>query len=553
MKRVSFIVSIMMAFVLVVSGCSSKSKNNEGQSSPASSGASSPAASDTGEQMVGNMYTTGLPIAQNKEEITIMIQGGGFDPNEWAAYKKLEEETNIHINWEIIPWGQFDEKKNLMFASGDYPDVIAGWGLTNTEVMKYGPKGVFLPIEDSIDKYAPNIRKMFDEVQGSRDILTTPDGHIYTLPLAWKQPNTGVVTHINQKWLDKLHLQMPTTTDELYQVLKAFKEQDPNGNGKKDEIPLGFLSYTTPAESNQSELGMFGYFGRVDTKEHLVLENGKVVYTAMHDEWLNAVKFLRKLYKEGLIDPEVFTHNLQQYQAKGEQEPPVYGVVASWDGWGGVGEKNFPQYVPFLPVKGPGVENPAWLSGDPSIFPTQFVITSAGKAKKDLIIRWMDHIWFNASEKGPGELYFGPEGKGWEKTADGKWKVLYPEKADWGPISGFPIYYPFNLEDNYYLDPQKNQYHKNVTLQKLYAPYVSEELTNFRWHLWLTPEQQEQASTLQTDIKKATDDFYAKCVIGEGDIDSGYEKFKQELTRMGVDKLVDIYQAAVDASKWAHK
>lgn len=490
------------------------------------------------------------PAAQNdqsaKEKYTFKIFMPGTNPTEIEAYKKLEENANVHINWDIPSWAQLDEKKNLMFASGDYADAIAGWAIKPEEVMKYGPKGVFIPLEDLIDKYSVNIKRMLQEVPEARKAITTPNGHIYTLPLVQKQANTKAVLHINKQWLDKLGLAEPKTTDELYQVLKAFKEKDPNGNGKKDEIPLTFL-FNGP---NNNQLGFFGFFGRIDTYDHLVTENGKVLFTAAYPEWKDAVKYLNKLWKEGLIDQEAFTHDTQQWQSKGRQSPPVYGVTSDWDGVESLGKDNFKQYELLLPVKGPGVQQAVWPEPDPNIFRTQFVITSAAK-HPERIIQWIDQLFPAITKDGLNETLYGPKGEGWTVTPEGKFKAL--EVKDSGKryvkLGGFPNYWPFDLSDKtegVYMGPSDvdGENYKLYTIGKAYTPYITK---NPFPPVWLTPEQQKDVSTIQTDIKKATDQNMVRWITGEGDIDAEWDKFQKDLKNMGVDKLVSIYQQAVDA------
>ena len=117
---------------------------------------------------------------------------------------------------------------------------------------------------------------------------------------------------INKKWLDKLGLEMPTTTDEFYQVLKAFKNGDPNGNGKADEIPFSFLGNYANVDINS----LFGSWGVIDRPEHVMIKDGEVLFTPAEDGYKQGLVFFRKLYAEGLIDGEAFTHNMQQYRGQ---------------------------------------------------------------------------------------------------------------------------------------------------------------------------------------------------------------------------------------------
>ncbi|MGV2788079.1 ABC transporter substrate-binding protein, partial [Clostridium perfringens] len=136
------------------------------------------------------------------------------------------------------------------------------------ELVNYGTDGTILPLEDLIDQYAPNLKALLDRRPDIKSSITAPDGHIYGLP-SWEENNLGTNPFfhvINKKWLDKLGLKMPQTLDEYTEALAAFKTQDPNGNGKADEIPLSFMHMQWCMDI----AGIFGAFGLPDNMEHRI-------------------------------------------------------------------------------------------------------------------------------------------------------------------------------------------------------------------------------------------------------------------------------------------
>ena len=142
---------------------------------------------------------------------------------------------------------------------------------------------------------------MLDSNPAYARALKTDGGKIYYLPhfLAVKTNNTFL---LRQDWLDKLGLKQPQTPDEMYNVLKAFKEKDPNGNGKVDEIP-----FTT----RNKKVGLNGFiepFG-VSLEEDFIVENGKVGFTYTNPKLKDALAYLNKLYKDKLIDSEYATND----------------------------------------------------------------------------------------------------------------------------------------------------------------------------------------------------------------------------------------------------
>ena len=104
------------------------------------------------------------------------------------------------------------------------PDAFLMADLPSSTVDKYGADGVILPVEDLIEQYAPNIKAAIDEDTDGKKLATAADGHMYAVPSLYRSPAEQIrgIQFINKTWLDKLGLAVPTTTDEYYNVLKAF-------------------------------------------------------------------------------------------------------------------------------------------------------------------------------------------------------------------------------------------------------------------------------------------------------------------------------------------
>ena len=231
------------------------------------------------------------------------------DPNDKLILQRLEKETGVHIDWTNYQ-ADFAEKRNLDISSGDLPDAIHNDGASDNDLINWANKGVIIPVEDLIDKYMPNLKKILDENPEYKALMTAPDGHIYAFPWIEELGSDKESIHsvndmawINKDWLNKLGLEMPQTTDELIKVLEAFKTQDPNGNGKADEIPFTFIN----GGGNEDFKMLFGAFGVGDNDDHIVVGNdGKIDFTADNDDYKEGVKFIRQLQEKGLIDKEAF-------------------------------------------------------------------------------------------------------------------------------------------------------------------------------------------------------------------------------------------------------
>ena len=219
---------------------------------------------------------------------------GGFQ-DDWPVFKKAEEITGIHLTTVLSKHNtEAPTAYNLMMASGDVAEIV---GAAKTDIEKYVPQGVYIPLNDLIDKHAPNIKKFLSENPEIRRSATYVDGKMYYIPFI----SDGDVQQgwfIRKDWLKKLELDVPKNIDELYNVLKAFKEKDPNGNGKPDEVP-----FFNRGKNVEIAFPLFGIRGTIQ----IAPETDTVVYDKYSEKYKTAVINVAKWYKEGLIDKEVYT------------------------------------------------------------------------------------------------------------------------------------------------------------------------------------------------------------------------------------------------------
>ena len=241
--------AVMLCGVLACCG------GTQSGSTPASGAQSASAAGDS------NVNAEGFPIVN--EPITlrgmVALNANVKDWNEHPALKRMEELTGIHIEWECVPDAGFTEKRNLAFASDDLPDIILRAKISPQEEMKYAANGQLVALDEYLD-YAPNLSALIEQDDAIRKGITMPDGHIYSCPQLNKTEG-NLIHHywINKTWLDNLGLEAPTTVDELYDVLVAFRDNDPNGNGQKDEIPYCVVGKDYPHRMFYDLLGSWGF------------------------------------------------------------------------------------------------------------------------------------------------------------------------------------------------------------------------------------------------------------------------------------------------------
>ena len=185
----------------------------------------------------------------------------------------------------------------------------------------------------------PNLQAVFEKYPEYRTMCTAPDGHIYSFPWieqlgAGKEAiqAIGDIPYINKKWLDYLGLEVPTTTDELEQVLIAFRDHADELEKEFDieggVIPMSFIINN----GDQDPAILMNGFGEGygDTGDHFaVTDEGKVIYTPTQEGYKEGIEWLHKLVTEDLIDPEAFTQEWSTYVAKGKNHR--YGLCFTWD------------------------------------------------------------------------------------------------------------------------------------------------------------------------------------------------------------------------------
>ena len=483
---------------------------------------------------------TGMPITN---EVTTFELAAKSRHNKNFAnlefFQNLEKETNIHIEWNMSSEDGWREKKGLIFA-GDLPDAFYGQGiLTDIDVIKYASQGLLIPLENLINEYAPNVKKLLEN-ESYRKLLTAPDGHIYALPsITELSPVTHDKLFINKTWLDKLGLGIPTTLAEFEAVLTAFKNNDMNGNGRTDdEIPFSFLY-------NRKENGLFslfGSFGQLDRLNHLIVKDNKVIYTAVTEPYKQAIQYFHELYKKGLIDKEGFTHDFNVYIAKVKSPEKIVGSFVGWSLSSAAGA-NKPDYVALAPLKGADGKQ-IWNTYTSYINAKgSFAITNDCK-NPEALMRWVD-------------LHFVPEtalqidqgllGRTLTINAEGRYDYL-PIPAGKSFTEMIHDYSPgvnslgaVTMEIASKLNLNANL-QERVELDAFFAPY-NVPADQVYPEVYFTVDEVEQIAVLETDITAYVAQNYANWIVNGG-IERDWDGYLKRLQQMGLDRYLKIYADA---------
>ncbi|SHH57274.1 ABC transporter substrate-binding protein [Clostridium grantii] len=499
------------------------------------------------------------PIA--KEKINFTAFAGtrpavdDFENNDFTKW--MEEKTNIHFDWTVALEQDRQQKLNLLMASGNYTDVIFDSFFTPSEQYVYGSQGILIPLNDLIDKYAPNIKKALEDYPGIKAQLTMPDGNIYSVPKIAECYHCYVMGKmwINTEWLDKLGLEMPTTTDEFYNVLKAFKENDPNGNGKADEIALSGAQKGWMASPEIFIMNAFTYTN--NSQNYLQVEDGKIATAYTKDEWKEGLKYLNKLFEEGLLDPQAYTQNGEQLKKLGENPGDVILGAAPGGAPGvfsNIGDsERYKAYKTVPALKGPAGEQNVYynpLKGDAT-----FNITDKC-ADPVAAIRWADanfekEVMMRQVSGRPGEEWV--EAKDGDIAIDGgqaEWDELVSPISDQAKGHTWSQVGPSLRTADYWLKRVSSGPDDIETLlyeesRDKYMPYIP-ELNEIVTDLVFSEEDSRTIVDIQTQLSNYVTEMMVKFISGTEDIDAGWDKYIAEFDNMNIKQYLEIYQKAYD-------
>lgn len=478
-------------------------------------------------------------IKKPMEASILAIQNGKVFDEKWDIFQEAFKDTNIKLK-SAGSKNISDEVQafNLAIASGDLPDIIS---LAYSEKIEdLGIEGGMLPLNDLIDKYAPNIKAFFEKYPRYKKDAVAADGNIYFIPnyYDWYKMKAAQGLYIRKDWLDKLNLPVPDTMEDFYKTLKAFKTQDPNGNGLNDEVPY----FERTIEFAEKELiGLFG------AEIGFYVENGKVKFGPQEERFKEAIKEVSKWYQEGLIDQEIFTRGFQarDYMLRNDIGGSTFDWFASTTSYNK--DKTLKEKIPnfeFIPIAPPLYKGKRYA---PDARPTQnggWGITVAAKDPVALI-KYFDY-WF--SPKGYELINWGIEGDTFERDAQGNKyftdKVLKNAKET--PLEVLRdkgIQFRVGMIQDY-------EYEKawgDVDAVKAMEWYTNEGfIVEPMPKLKYTVEENKRMQKIKVQIEMVVREMCQKWIIGSEDFDKTYDSFIKRLETLGLQEALEINQKAYD-------
>ncbi|WP_419182314.1 ABC transporter substrate-binding protein [Paenibacillus radicis (ex Xue et al. 2023)] len=465
--------------------------------------------------------------------------------NENEVYKEMEKATGVKVDFQHPPQGQEKEQFNLMMTSGKLPDVIEyAWSTFPGGPEKAIKDNKIIKLNDLVDKYAPNFKKLLDSHPDWKKQALTDEGSLFSFPFIRGEKGLQVYQGITVRkdWLDKLGLQMPTTIDEWYTVLKAFKEKDPNGNGKADEVPL----LVTLNDFNKTHV----FVGAWGLTNSFYKDGGKVKFGPIEPNYKEFLTTMNKWYKEGLIDKDFAATDGKVTDAKVTGNQLGTAIMATG---GGIGK-----YMGLMASKNKDFKlgaapYPTLVKGQkPELGHSDYAVTAQGSAisinNKNPIetVKWLDYGY---GEVGHMLFNFGKEDvsykmeKGYPKFTD-----LITKNPEGMPMQQAMVKYnragygegPF-VQDIRYMDQYASSPEQQESL-KIWTQPSNEKMMPL-----VTPTKEESskfASTM-TDINTYKDEMIIKFIMGAEPL-SSFDAYVKTIKGMGIDDAIKVQQAALE-------
>lgn len=550
MKNAKKLVALLLSLALVLSlgACGGNGgSSTSSEASPSSTTEESGAAAESGDESQAETAETGefqLPIVDEPTTLSYFVADDSnaaimtTDWNDNEFYQEMERRTGVHLEFEMVSSADYQTNFNLMIASGNLADMIyVGASYYAEGVDAAIDDGYFLDLTDLVDEYMPNYEKVrTSDVQ--YELLSTTDsgrlGAVYELRQSKQGPWLGL--WIRQDWLDDLGLDTPVTFDDYHEVLTAFK----NEKGATAPLILNF-------SGSDGEFGTMS--GGLNVLNSWQLdETGKVNFGPYMDAWKEYVTIMHQWYTEGLIDPD--------FMATDERTADMAKVVTGASGlfaalytmpsvYEAASEDPNMDLAPVNPpVMNEGDEGhirlrDSYTSGNTAI--------SADSENWEVALRWLDYLY---TEEGALLANYGVEGDTFEFDENGEpvftdkilnnengWTMTQTVASYLCPSAGIANWSDWTRELAGV--PEKDQVCYDVWSE-------ADDTWRLPSSVSLTQEESTERAALYADISTIVKEQTAQFISGALDIESNWDAYISALEASGMERAIEITQAAYD-------
>ncbi len=526
-----------------------------------------------------------LPLTTTGEKLEIGLrvssQVSDYETNPFTLW--LEEQTGVDLSIRKFVGAATDYSTqiSLMLAGGeDVPDLIYVGHEGNDRRSEYLEVGYFynlagyyitdsyylsealnLSCKDDPVKYAMMLNNINQNAANQRT------GQVYGIVNVMDNPTdvVHVEAHINTEWLQKLGLQKPTTIDELYDVLVAFRDKDPNGNGKKDEIPMMGLHHSLGRGVENLIINAFIQYAPA---RKVMIEDGKAFSYHNQDEYRQALIFMNKLIKEGLLSELAFTSGpseLQRLLNPVGDEPYTVGICCAYTtGDFHENSESIFKYEPLAALKDYTGRGGYSMFDAPTVL--SYYAIAWDCVNPLLAFRFMD---FMHSPVAYMHQRWGVEGVDWDWIENTPYKDQAKGNGMFGGDAKYVIYNDGFREDAHwfsycyyademnwqvFVDPNKNDYvntyykksAQNVLLQREVGQPEDELLIFTR-----TAEEDELFFEYNSELSTLLNAAKTEFCMGRRDpnSDADWQAYLDELKALKFERWAEIGQASFDRQK----
>lgn len=511
----------------------------------------------TGDEDLGYGFNpTGERIVDDEITVKVLYQRNTRhgDFNNYWFIDYVAEKTGIRLEFELVETAAWNERVSIAFATDDYPDVFMN-GMTTTIINKYAEEGYLVNLEPLIKKYAPFTVSEYNKYPELVKEVYAADGGIYYMPSINASPRDLVTTYpswINAQWLKNLNLEMPTTLDELYTVLKAIKTQDANLDGDpNNEIPV--------VSSNGGKFStlVISSLGYVDNRN--AIADDRYVYVPTTETYKAYLKWMNRFYSEGLLDNEYFTSSGENLRAKESTglaamiDMTPYEVLAA----------TYEEFKGLSPLTSDLNQTKMWPAQSACRLSWGTCVVTDKCQYPEAIVRLID--WFYTVD-GSRAVRAGCEYGTWkdEQGVEYGWEIVTPAdqtadghliaKLHMGDYSSYwacrlgeigPTNLPFNstdaVNDIIIAGDKMNLWLYNQVMDSGVVAARTFSLPQLSF-----TDDESTRKSVYLDLTNYVDNMESKFIKGALDIDANWEDFQAQLQKYDVNGICEIYQAALD-------
>lgn len=494
-----------------------------------------------------------LPLAEEKKELSVWViysDPEKPDLNDMICVQKLEELTNVHINWITVGADEAQEKFGIMINSGDYPDIICPIDIKYPGGIEKGIEdGVFVDMDEICRKYMPNYMASLESNEVARREATSDTGKLLAPRILLGKEKTvegsgtqrGLV--YRQDILESLGMDVPVTVEEWHQVLLKCKEN-------------GMVSPFSLSSSGASELSLAWGVNTMETPTYFQLDGNQVVFGPSLDGYGEYLETMHQWYEEGLISSNFTSGNLLETMDFATMQNDEVMLMSNWAFWSGdvmytMGIVTNPDFY-LQAIQNPVLEEGAetiQCTQDNIVHGTSYVTT--GCEDPVLAAKWLDFMY---TEEGALLNHYGIEGDTY--TIDENGNPQYTEKVfehegaknaseflkDYC-LAGGRVY--LGKEDaSATLKLTDTMSNEGVNMQVIASEIWTSPRNIALPEVELTNEEGNKLNTQLTALNTLIEEYTVNYILGSDT--RSFEEFRSQLYDYGLQECIDIYQAAYE-------